>query len=185
MNRIFKKTNYIDPKKTDGTKIFPFLNPKDNQSGLPFDLFDGFSIAAGEIEHGKPSKVHFHPFLTQVTLVTDGTLVVRMKETSKDTLLFTSPPYELTVYKEQAILTPPKTFLQLTNPQKGPCKVLYITGPEYLFLMEGKKIIYDDAIILDETWEQLAAMKWKPDAVTKPKFSEVDRKNAYKRLSRR
>lgn len=186
MNRLFKKTNYIPPDITDGTKIFPFLNPKDSESGLPFHLFDGFSIAAGEIEYGHPSKVHFHPFLTQVTFVADGKLDIRMKDTLDDTLLSTSRPYKQTVEKDQAIVTRPKAFLQLTNPQKLTCKVLYITAPEYLFEMNAQnEALYDDAIILEETWEQLIAMNWKHPRVLQFKYSEQDRQQAYARLSRR
>lgn len=47
MNHIFTiKTGYRVP---EGRVVHPLLNPQDPDSGLPFDLIEGFSIAAGEI----------------------------------------------------------------------------------------------------------------------------------------
>lgn len=73
MKQVFRiKEGFIVP---DGTKIYPFLNAKDSMSSLPFDLLDGFSIAAGEIFPGTQSKIHIHPLITQVTFVLKGKLI--------------------------------------------------------------------------------------------------------------
>jgi hypothetical protein len=46
----------------DGTLVSPFLNAKDTKSGLPFDLLDGVSVAAGIIEPQTRSKIHIMLF---------------------------------------------------------------------------------------------------------------------------
>lgn len=51
MKRVF---DILEPFQVpDGTLVSPFFNPKDSQSGLPFDLLDSFSIAGGRIESSK------------------------------------------------------------------------------------------------------------------------------------
>ena len=47
MNRLFKCLDADFFRVPDGTLVNPFLNPKDNMSGLPWDILDGLSIAAG------------------------------------------------------------------------------------------------------------------------------------------
>jgi len=47
MNRIFAIDRGF--KVPDGTIVFPFLNSKDSEIDLPWDLVEGFSISAGEI----------------------------------------------------------------------------------------------------------------------------------------
>lgn len=75
MNRIFS----IPPPfcVPDGTWVSPFLNPKDSESDWPFDLLDGFSLAAGVVEPQSSSKIHVMPFVTQVTFVRSGALAVQ------------------------------------------------------------------------------------------------------------
>lgn len=50
----------------DKTRVNPFLNPKDVESGLPWDLLDGLSVAAGFIAPKLKSEIHVHPYTTQV-----------------------------------------------------------------------------------------------------------------------
>ena len=60
---------------------------------------------------------------------------------------------------EQAVLTRPGTFFQLINSTTVPCRVLYITSPSYLFEMDQNgQVKYDDAIALDEDWQELAEL---------------------------
>jgi len=77
MNRVFSIT--VPFRVPDGTWVSPFLNAKDSQSDLPFELLDGFSLAAGTIDPNSCSKIQLMPFDTQVTFVRSGNLAVRMK----------------------------------------------------------------------------------------------------------
>ncbi len=153
MNRLFK----IPPplRVPDGTLVSPFLNAWDNTSGLPVDLLEGFSLAAGTIEPGSQSKIHVMPFVTQVTFVRRGTLIARMKAPRDEN------SYELTVAADEAVVTEAGAFLQLANESAQPCEVLYIVSPAYVFELSDGRVSYDDSVVLDETWEQLAAAQWR------------------------
>lgn len=181
MNRIFSiSTPFRVP---DGTWVSPFLNAKDSESDLPFDLLDGFSLSAGMIEPNSSSKIHIMPFVTQVTFVRSGRLSVKMKGPDD------AAPYELTLEKqkqaepeqeepeqekktqeqnklerpEQAVLTEPGTYLQLINKGEQPCTVLYIVSPPYTFekLADGHTL-YDDSLVIEEDWHELEQAGWKP-----------------------
>ena len=80
MNQLFRIGNTF--QIPDGTMVSPFLNAKDVLSDLPFDLLDGFSIAAGEIPSSVKSKIHIHPVVTQVTFVCEGKITITMSEAS-------------------------------------------------------------------------------------------------------
>lgn len=55
MNRIFRRgQGNLVP---DGTRVYPFLNPTDSTNDLPVGLFEGVSIALGEIEPGQSSRI--------------------------------------------------------------------------------------------------------------------------------
>ncbi len=152
MNRIFKSSSPFPIP--DGTLLSPFLNPRDNQSGLPVDLSIGFSIAVGTLLPGIASKIQVLPFVTQVTFVLSGTLTVRLKAASDTT------PCTLTVRPREAILCEAGCLFQLINESEEPCEVLYIVSPAYLFLVEGERIVYDDSVVLDEDWGELEAAGW-------------------------
>jgi hypothetical protein len=107
MNRIFAIDRGF--KVPDGTIVTPFLNSKDSESDLPWDLVEGFSISAGEIAPNSKSKIHIIPLVRQVTFVLSGKLKVCMKD------IDTPATYILEVSENQAILTPPGTFLQYIN----------------------------------------------------------------------
>lgn len=153
MNRVFCISTFFPVP--DGTLVSPFLNPKDNKSGLPFNLLDGFSLAAGIIEGKSKSKIHVMPFVTQVTFVLRGKLTVKMKSIEDDV------PYPLSLGTGEAVLTEAGTLFQLTNEEADPCKVLYIVSPAYLYEKSEGKILYDDSLVLQEDWMQLADSDWR------------------------
>lgn len=154
MKQVFK---VVEPFRVpDGTLVSPFLNPKDNMSGLPFDLLDGFSLAAGTIESKTASKIHLMPFVTQVTFVRRGNLQVRMKG------LRDVDVYSLSTRTDEAVLTEPGTFFQLVNEGKEHCEVLYIVSPAYLFEMFNGQVVYDDSVALEENWDDLKSSGWHP-----------------------
>jgi mannose-6-phosphate isomerase-like protein (cupin superfamily) len=162
----------------DGTLVSPFLNSKDITSGLPFDLVDGFSIAAGEIHHEVSSKIHIMPFVTQVTFVRHGSLTICMREKGGNS------HYEMNLIAGQAVLTRPGTFFQLVNRSNESCHVLYIVSPAYLFEMdENGNVIYDDSIVLEEDWDDLKKLDWQPSKIRDDSLSRKKRQEAYERLS--
>lgn len=154
MNRIFAVSASL--RVPDGTLVSPFLNARDSTSGLPFDLLDGFSLAAGTIEPGSQSKIHVMPLVTQVTFVRSGILTARMKAVADE------GPYTLMVTSDEAIVTEPGVLLQLSNETREACEVLYIVSPAYVFEFDDGKLIFDDSLVLDETWTELEAARWQP-----------------------
>lgn len=152
MNRLFR----IPPPHVvpDGTLVAPFLNARDSTSGLPFDLIEGFSLAAGTIPPHSQSKIHVMPFVAQVTFVRRGTLTVRMKAPADHA------PYALKANTDEAILTEPGAFIQLVNDTTIPCEVLYIVSPAYVFEQRDGEIRYDDSLVLDESWDELGSSRW-------------------------
>jgi hypothetical protein len=174
MRRIFE---IAEPFRVpDGTLVSPFLNSKDAKSGLPFDLLDGVSVAAGIIEPRTRSKIHVLPFVTQVTFVRRGQLTVWMK--SGEDL----EPYALHPKDDQAILTRPGTFFQLVNDDIELCQVLYIVSPAYVFEVWNGAVLYEDATVLDESWESLRAAGWQP-SVQLPTWEQ--RQEALQRQAKR
>ncbi|MBX9961777.1 MAG: hypothetical protein K2Y35_01890 [Burkholderiales bacterium] len=154
MNRVFRiMPPHVVP---DGTLVAPFLNARDNTSGLPFDLLDGFSLAAGTIPPHARSKIHVMPFVTQVTFVRRGTLTVRMKAAGD------REPYLLAAQADEAVLTEAGAFVQLVNESAAPCELLYVVSPAYVFEQQEGEVRYDDSLVLDESWADLAANQWRP-----------------------
>lgn len=147
MNRVFRIP--AAHRVPDGTLVSAFLNARDNTSGLPFDLLEGFSIAAGTIEPGSCSKIHVMPFVTQVTFVRRGTLTVRMRDAGD------AAPYVLAVGADEAVLTPAGTLVQLANDAAAACDVLYIVSPAYVFEAVDGRVIYDDSLVLEADWDAL------------------------------
>ena len=176
MNRVFSIENPV--RVPDRTIVYPFLNPKDSTSGLPWDLIDGFSISAGKIETGVRSKIHVMPLVTQVTFVLSGSLEVRMKDPDGDAC------YVVQLRPEQAVITRPGTFLQLINQTDEPCRVLYIVSPAYLFeLDESGNVAYDDGIVLDEDWDELVRLDWQPAKLKDTEVMREERRQAAERLA--
>lgn len=176
MNRTFVIKDAF--RVPDGTLLSPFLNPKDSTSGLPFDLFDDFSIAAGEIEPGLTSRIHVMPHVTQVTFVRRGRLTVRMRESSG------KATYEIDLKTDEAVLTKQGTFFQLMNRGESSCHVLYIVSPAYLFeIDDSQNAIYDDSVVLDEDWAELEKLSWNPPALQADSTSLAAREEAMARLA--
>lgn len=154
MRQVFQ---LVEPYRVpDGTLVSPFLNCKDSMSRLPFDLLDGFSLAAGTIEPKTRSKIHLMPFVTQVTFVRQGNLRVRMKGPRDD------DSYSLSVRTDEAVITEPGTYFQLVNDDQESCEVLYIVSPAYLFEMSNEHVVYDDSVVFEENWDKLKSSGWRP-----------------------
>lgn len=147
-------------------------------SDLPFDLINGFSIAMGRVNKKSKSKIHVHPHVVQVTFVLSGKIVLRMKGTND------SEPYEILLGPGEAGLCHAGEYFQLDNGYDDDCNVLYIVSPDYLFEIEGDRVIYDDAIVLDFGWEQLQKTNWSPPELSDPRNSSSARDGSYRRLSR-
>jgi hypothetical protein len=177
MQRVFTIANGF--RAPDGTTIAPFLNSKDSESNLPWDLVEEFSIAAGEIAPTSASKIHVMPLVTQVTFVLSGVLEVRMKDAESPA------PYTLHLAAHQAVLTRPGTFLQLINRTSSPCQVLYIVSPAYLFDKENAQVRYDDSICFDEDWQALTAWNWQPPSLHEANMTVESRRAAAERLAQR
>jgi mannose-6-phosphate isomerase-like protein (cupin superfamily) len=164
---------------SDATKVFSLLNCRDSNSGLPGNLLEDFSLAAGEIEPRRHSKIHVMPLVTQVTFVLQGEVEAWMKEADRPA------PYSLRLETEQAILTRPGTFLQFRNHTPAPCRVLYIVSPGYVFLMEEGSVAYDDSVVLEEDWEELRRVNWAPEKLRTCDITLEARRAAEKRLADR
>jgi hypothetical protein len=89
----------------------------------------------------------------------------------------------------QATLVRRGAFLQLVNESDSPCRTLYVVGPAYVFEPDETKPNgpprYDDAIALDETWEELAELDWKPPSVPERGAAEELREAALRRIHER
>jgi hypothetical protein len=154
MHKLF---NISDPFRIpDGTLISPFMNPMDSKGNLQSGMFKGFSIAAGIIEAGTNSKIHLMPFVTQATFVRHGALEAQMKGPRDEF------SYLVRVQANQAVLTEPGAFLQLSNRGTIPCHTLYVVSPAYLYEVVDGLVIYDDSIVFDEDWDALKRAGWRP-----------------------
>ena len=153
MNRVFKPRGYI--RVPDDTYVSAFLNATDaSQNDVPWGMLGEMSIAAGRIEPGATSWVHMHPVVTQVTYVVAGQLSIRMKDASAE------KPHDLELHPGEAVLSEPGTLCQLRNTSEGVAEVLYIVSPSYVFEMVGDQVVYDDAVLVAKTWEELEATKY-------------------------
>ncbi len=171
MKRLFKIPNPF--RVPDGTLVSPFLNPKDGESGLPFDLLNGFSLAAGTLEPGMHSKIHFMPHAAQVTFVRSGSLTMKMK--GPDDLL----PYSIEVGAAESAITQTNVLLQLINDTLVKCEVLYIVTPPYLFEKSNGTVVYDESVVLDEDWGDLEVRGWR---ISKHVPTTQERRSAECRL---
>jgi hypothetical protein len=174
MNGIFSIQNGF--QVPDGTVVYPFLNPKDSTSDLPWDLLEGFSIAAGDIAPQSASKIQVLPLAAQVTFVLHGALQIIAKEP------LTPASYTLQLTAEQAAIQRPGTFFQLINPTDALCRVLYIVSPPYVFDQHEGAIRYDDSLVFDEGWQALADLKWQPPALRDGRATPEARRAALERI---
>ena len=162
----------------DGTLLSPFFNPKDSMSGLPWDLTDAFSVAAGEI--GEEASIVYNPVVMQLTYVLSGRLeaVVKSQE----------DPSALTYFLEanQAVLIGAGSFFQLRNAGEHPCLVLYIVSPAYVFETDGEgTVVYDDTLLIGHSWEELEGCGWHPEGLPSYQDSLRERNAAYGRMAER
>ncbi|KRB36153.1 cupin domain-containing protein [Microbacterium sp. Root180] len=147
MNRVFEASGYFTVP--DGTDVSAFLNATDaTERDLPWDALGELSIASGRVPAGVHSWVHVHPVVTQVTYVLSGRLTIRMKD---EAAAFS----DNTLGPGQAVLTRPGTLYQLRNDAEVDAHVLYIVTPSYVFHMDGDEILYDDAVLVARTWEEV------------------------------
>lgn len=159
----------------DGTVVSSVLDPRlANLEGSAW--VDEVSLAVGVIPAGVTSKIHVHPLVVQVTWVLSGQLCVKMKDSKSE------EPYTLDLTKEQAALTQAGTFFQLINKWKEPARVLYIVAPAFLFEADAKGVKYNDALVLDETWEHLEKMNWKIPQLQEIEVFKRERESTLKRL---
>jgi len=148
MDRIFEAGSYF--RVPDGTDVSAFLNATDTtQTDLPWGALGDLSIAAGRVPAGVHSWVHVHPVVTQVTYVVGGRLTVRMKDGGRPGF------YDNTLISGQAVVAQPGTLYQLRNDADLDADVLYIVSPSYIFHMDGDEVLYDDAVLVARTWEEL------------------------------
>jgi hypothetical protein len=194
MNRLFECLDANFFKVPDGTLVNPFLNPKDIMSGLPWDILDGLSIAAGYIKPGIVSEIHVHPFISQITVLMSGSLDIHMRDPGN-----MDAPYTLRLklptptgkpgFTTAATLASPGTFFQLDNSRGSePAQVLYLTTPSYIF-ESGETTdavpVYDDAVTVGSDWKRLAEHNWNPPELCDPARSYASRQNALQRLAKR
>lgn len=142
----------------DGTGVAPLFNPLDSLSGLSGIAFQGFSLAVGVIKRGQRSKIHLLPHVSQLTVVMEGNVTLRMKGPADPR------PFALRLRQHQAGFTAAGTLLQLINDGPRACRLLYIVSPSYVFEYRDGKVVYDDALTLEQSWAQLARSGWRHDA---------------------
>jgi hypothetical protein len=116
-----------------------------------FNLGGGMSVAAGIIPPRMSSRIHVIPFVSQLTLVRRGRLVVRMRG-RRD-----RKPYSLELAAGEAAFTERGTLLQLENDGTRACHVLYIVTPAYSFAVGKRRVIYDDAVLAPDWSYELSS----------------------------
>jgi hypothetical protein len=109
-----------------------------------FNLGGSLSVAAGIIPPRTSSRIHVIPFVSQLTFVRRGRLVVRMRG-RRD-----RKAYSIRLAAGQAAFTERGTLLQLENNGTSACHVLYIVTPAYSFAVAKRRVIYDDAVLAPE-----------------------------------
>jgi len=177
MNRIFRPRGFFTVP--DGTDVSPFMNATDAmQQDVPWGALGDMSIAAGRIGARVMSWIHVHPVVTQVTYLVSGRLGIRMKEAKLP------QPYDLELGAGMAVLTEPGTLFQLRNTNDEVAEVLYIVSPSYTFEMADGKAVYDDAVLIAKTWEELGAACGDAHAPRTPGY-EARRTDALRRLAAR
>ena len=127
----------------DGTRVSELVNLLRTPAVGP-----GVAMAIGELGVAQCSAVHVHPKLTQITYVLLGTLTASTRERNQQR------PTEITVKQGECMVTPAGVQLQLANHTAGITKVLYVTSPGYLHLVDANgRVIFSDAIVLGADWE--------------------------------
>jgi len=65
--------------------------------------------------------------------------------------------YDLALKSGQAVLTKPRTPFQLRNEGSATAAVLYIVSPSYVVEMDAETVVYDDAVVVAKSWDELEA----------------------------
>jgi len=179
MDHIFQVGDYFTAP--DGTDVSAFLNATDiTQADLPWGALGDVSIASGRVRAGVHSWVHLHPAVAQVTYMESGGLTVRMKD--PDSADF----YDNYITSGQAVVARKGTLFQLRNDNDTDASLLYIASPSYVFYVTGGNVVYDDAILVSKTWDELKSRNYQ---VPKLNINEADlrarRESAQQALMRR
>lgn len=177
MNRIFTASEgFVVP---DGTIVHSVLDAAalGREAG---EWAEAMSLAVGCIPPHTASKIHLHPVVTQATWVISGRLTVTMKDSASDA------PYALDLVAEQAALALPGTFFQLINRSDVECRVLYIVVPAFVYEVgAGGEVLYNDALVFDLSWDELAAAGWAPAQLHDVEVIRAARRVAQDRLRSR
>ena len=137
----------------DGTEVDAFLNATDGAQGrvLGRGAFGDVSVAVGRLAPGVRSAIHAHPVVTQLTYVLAGQLATRTQDAQD------APPREVFVNPGEALLTEPGALLELRNDGDEDVRVLYIVTPSYVVERDGDRVIYEDAVLLEDWRGPLSA----------------------------
>lgn len=177
MNRVFPLPPPI--VVPDGTELHEIIGPRTlGEIGPGARVSDGLSVALGKLPPGITSKVHVHPVVWHFTWVRRGTLTVRMRDGSTDV------PYLLSVPEQHGVLTEPGTFFQLLNEGPDPCEVYYIVGPGFVFEANDTSVRYNDAVVFEESWDELKQLDWKPSSLQGHLATSVQRHESLLRTAR-
>ncbi len=138
----------------DGTIIHSILDPRIASQGM-VPWIDDVSFTFGRIPPGVTSKIHLHPVIKQLTWILSGRLTIKMKDPTSETA------YALELSENQMSLTEAGTFFQMINTNDEECRVLYVNAPGFIFeLAKDGSVLYNDALVLDQNWDELSAMDW-------------------------
>jgi uncharacterized cupin superfamily protein len=151
MNYLYKKSDRI--LVPDGTFLQPIIGANISQK-LGIKHIKGCSLAVGILPPGKSTSIHIHPVCLHLAWVISGELTAYMKDVTSDS------KYCLTAGPEEVITTEPMTFLQLANESDSELQILYICAPEFIYEVDGDQVVYNDAVVLEETWDELEKANW-------------------------
>ena len=172
--QIFKIGNGI--MVPDGTRVFPIMDPRQQkEDNIP--IIDELSLAYGELDIGVESSIHIHPICTQLTYVLSGELEVKMKMDKRETI------DTLQLKTNEAVVSRPACFFQLKNSGHEVCKVLYQCTPGFVFELDDQgNLLYNDAIVLSYSWEELKKMNWRIPELMDIEAIRKQREEAVRRL---
>lgn len=174
MNKIFRIEKGV--QVPDGTMVYEIIGPaKSSMEKIP--ITEEHSLALGILDPNEKSAIHIHPIISHLTWVISGKLTVGMKDKYSDKMYF------IDVLPNETVLTEPCTFFQLINNTDEECRVLYIVSPAFIFEVdETGKILYNDQIILNKTWEQLEHDNYKITELDDMEQIKKSRKESLLRL---
>jgi len=162
----------------DGTELHEIIGPRAlGELGKGMRVNDGVSLALGKLPTGIKSKVHVHPVVWHFAWVRRGILTVKMKDESCE------DPYRLEVPEQHGVLTEPGTFFQLLNETDELCEVFYIVGPGFVFEASEGAVRYNDAVVFDQSWDELKDLNWRPPGLPSHLEISLMRQNSLMRTA--